>query len=431
MTDSTATMTAQAEAVVRRHAARNFWLNVLDGGTFYLGLSMVSRFTVLPLFVERLSPDRWLQGLIPAINYTGWFLPGLFIVPLIAAMPRRKPILLTATLFERLPFLILGLVLLFWSDLPGASLLAIFFGCYAMHAVAAGFASIPWQDFIARVIPGKRWGIFFGLQSGLGGLLGIGGAAVAAWVLTAFPFPQSVGILSLICFASMVVSFIFLAATVEPALPPQPAQPLTAFLRGVRPLLDRDVPFRNYLIGRVSIALALVGHNFITALALERFNLSGAEVGGFTAALLAAQAISDPILGGVADRWGHKQVLELATAVGLAAILMALVAPAPVWFLVIFVLVGFSQAGYILSGFTLVFSFAPSAQRPAYIGVSNIVMAPIAAAGPLLSGWLAEIAGYETLFVVLLLIGIAGLGWMRLRVPRPTVTASLAEERVG
>ena len=91
--------------------------------------------------------------MIPAINYTGWFLPGLFIVPLIAAMPRRKPILLTATLFERLPFLILGLVLLFWSDLPGASLLAIFFGCYAMHAVAAGFASIPWQDFIARVIP--------------------------------------------------------------------------------------------------------------------------------------------------------------------------------------------------------------------------------------------------------------------------------------
>jgi hypothetical protein len=106
-----------------------------------------------------------------------------------------------------------------------------------------------------------------------------------------------------------------------------------------------DVPFRNYLIGRVSIALALVGHNFITALALERFNLSGAEVGGFTAALLAAQAISDPILGGMADRWGHKQVLELATAVGLAAILMALVAPAPVWFLVIFVLVGFFAGG--------------------------------------------------------------------------------------
>ncbi len=431
MTDTATTMTAQAEAVVRRHAARNFWLNVLDGGTFYLGLSMVSRFTVLPLFVERLSPERWLQGLIPMINYTGWFLPGLFIVPVIAAMPRRKPILLTVTLFERLPFLILGLVLILWPDLPGAGLLAIFFCCYALHAVAAGFASIPWQDFIARVIPGKRWGIFFGLQSGLGGLLGIGGAAVAAWVLTAFPFPQSVGILSLICFGSMVVSFIFLAATIEPAMPPQPAQPLTAFLRSVRPLLDRDVPFRNYLIGRVSIALALIGHNFITALGLERFSLSGADVGGFTAALLAAQAVSDPLLGSMADRWGHKQVLELSTAVGLLAIMLALIAPAPVWFFVIFVLVGFSQAGYILSGFTLVFSFAPPAQRPTYIGVSNIVMAPVAAAGPLLSGWLAEFVSYEALFVVLLAVGVVGLSWMRLRVPRPAVTAALAEERMG
>ncbi len=431
MTDTATTTTAQAEAVVQRHAARNFWLNVLDGGTFYLGLSMVSRFTVLPLFVERLSPERWLQGLIPMINYTGWFLPGLFIVPIVAAMPRRKPILLTATLFERLPFLILGLVLILWPDLPGAGLLAIFFCCYALHAIAAGFASIPWQDFIARVIPGKRWGIFFGLQSGLGGLLGIGGAAVAAWVLTAFPFPQSVGILSLICFGSMVVSFIFLAATIEPAMPPQPAQPLTAFLRSVRPLLDRDLPFRNYLIGRVGIALALIGHNFITALGLERFNLSGADVGGFTAALLAAQAVSDPLLGGMADRWGHKQVLELSTAVGLLAIVLALIAPAPVWFFVIFVLVGFAQAGYILSGFTLVFSFAPPVQRPAYIGVSNIVMAPVAAAGPLLSGWLAELVSYEALFIVLLAVGIAGLFWMRLRVPRPAVTASLAEERIG
>ncbi len=429
MTDHTAVaMTTEAEAVIKRHATRNFWLNILDGGTFYLGLSMVSRFTVLPLFVERLSPDRWIQGLIPTINYTGWFLPGLFIVPLVAALPRRKPMLLLATLFERLPFLLLGLVLLIWPDLPGAGLLAVFFLCYMVHAFAAGVASIPWQDFIARVIPGRRWGIFFGLQSGLGGALGVGGAAVAAWILTVYPFPQSVGILSLVCFGSMVVSFVFLASTIEPAMPPQPAQPITSFLRGVRPLLQGDPAFRNYLVSRAAIALALVGHNFLTASALERFNLSGADVGGFTAALLAAQAVSDPLLGALADRWGHKQVLGLSTAVGLVAILLALIAPAPIWFYLVFVLVGFSQAGYVLSGFTLVFSFAIPAERPAYIGVSNIVMAPIAAFGPLLSGWLAEIAGYEALFAVMLLIGLMGLAWLLLRVPRPARAAHPATE---
>lgn len=64
-------MTTASEAVLARYARRNFWLNVLDGSAFTFGISLVSRFTVLPLIVERLTDARWVQGLIPAI-----FLPA-------------------------------------------------------------------------------------------------------------------------------------------------------------------------------------------------------------------------------------------------------------------------------------------------------------------------------------------------------------------
>src|SRR5437870_2041680 len=161
----------QAETLLARHAARNFWLNVLEGGAFIFGLSMVSRYTVLPLFVERLSGARWLQGLIPAIAYTGGALPGLFIAPLVASQPRRKPLMMLATLGERLPFLLLGLVLLLWSGLPALTLLVVFFGLYLIQSLGVGFTMTPWQDFVARLIPGRRWGTFFGLQFGLGGVL--------------------------------------------------------------------------------------------------------------------------------------------------------------------------------------------------------------------------------------------------------------------
>ena len=57
-----------AETLLKRYAKRNFWLNVLDGVAFVFGISMVSRYTVLPLFVSRLSGERWLQGLIPALT---------------------------------------------------------------------------------------------------------------------------------------------------------------------------------------------------------------------------------------------------------------------------------------------------------------------------------------------------------------------------
>ena len=407
---------AQADLIIERNATRNFVLNVFDGGFFYLGLSLVSRYTVLPLFVERLTGERWVQGLIPMLAQTGWFLPGLFLAPLVASLPRRKPMVLLATLGERLPMLALGLLLFFMPHLPALTMLGLFFALFAIHTFSSGFASIPWQDFIARIIPGNRWGIFFGVQSGFGGLLGLGGAFIAAWVLTQWSFPQSVGVLALLCFASMVISFLCLASTVEPAMQPVPRQSIVSFLQGVGPLLKRDPRFRSFLIARAGIALGLLGHNFLTAAALERFGLKDSEIAPFTAALFAAQAAADLILGWLADRWGHKQVLEISTGLGVISLILAVIAPTPAWFILIFVLVGATQAGYQLSGFTMVMGFSNPAERPTYIGVANTAMAPITIVGPLMAGWLAELAGYNTLFIVLTVIAISGLAMLHWQV---------------
>jgi MFS family permease len=408
-----------ADTLLQRYAKRNFWLNVLDGMAFIFGISMVSRYTVLPLFVSRLSSERWLQGLIPALTQVGALLPALFMAPLTASLPRRKPLILAVTIGERLPWLVLGLILLLWPDLPAATLLAIFFTLYAIYMFSGGFVSIAWQDFISRVIPERRWGTFFGLQFGLGGVLGVAGASIASVILATQPFPQSIGILALICFGAMIPSYFFLAATVEPPQPTAPRQPMLAFLRGVGPLLRRDHGFRRYLFCRSAISLGLVGHSFVTAAALERFHPSDAEIGVFTAVLLAAQAISHIGSGALADRWGHKQVLELATAIGLLALLLAVLAPSATWFFPIFMLVGTAQAGYQLSGYTMIFSFSTPADRPTYIGVANTALAPMAAFGPLLAGALAERAGYNALFLVLLAIGLAGVLGLHWRVPTP------------
>ncbi len=408
-----------SERLLARNARRNFWLNVLDGSFFVLGISMVSRFTVLPLLVERLSGARWLQGLIPALFFAGWLLPGLFIAPLVASLPRRKPWILTATLLERLPYLALGLIFLFAPGLPAGTLLGVLFSLYAVFALGAGLTSTAWQDFIARVIPERSWGTFFGIQSGLGGLLGVGGGVVAGAVLATQPYPQSIGILCLLCFAFMAVSYGFLASPVEVPLPAAPRQPLVAFLRGIGPLLRRDVAFRRYLFCRAAIAMGLVGHAFLTASALERFSPSAAQIGLFTGVMLGAQAVGNLGLGALADRWGHKQVLELATALGMAALGMALVAPDAPWFVPIFALVGASQAGYQLSGFTLVFAFSPPAERPTYIGVANTALAPVAALGPLLAGWLAGGTGYAFVFAALAVVGLAGLAVLHWQVAVP------------
>lgn len=408
-----------ADLILKRNANRNFILNVLDGMAFIFGISLVSRFTVLPFFVARLSSDRWVQGLLPTLTQAGWVLPALFMAPLVASRPRRKPLILTMTLGERIPVLLLGLVLISWPGLPATVLLAIFFLLYGIQAFSGGCAATAWQDFIARIIPERRWGTFFGLQSGLGAVLGIASAVIAGNVLAVQPFPQSIGILSLICFAAMVLSYIFLSLTVEPPQPVEPRQSMRTFLRGLRPLLRNNPAFQRYLLSRSAIALSLLGHSFITAAALERFGLSEAEVGLFTAVLLAAQALGHITLGALGDRWGHKQVLELATALGAVALLLTVLATSTAWFFVIFALVGVAQAGYQLAGYTVVFSFSTPAERPTYIGVANTTLAPVAMLGPLLAGAFAEATGYNALFVVLGIVGGLGLALLHWRVPMP------------
>lgn len=416
-----------AEILLKRYANRNFVLNVLDGIAFVFGFSLISRLTVLPLFVARLTSERWAQGLLPTIAQAGMLLPTLFMAPLVTSLPRRKPLIMAMTLGERVPFLLLGIVLLGWPGLPPATLLAIFFALYAMQSFSGGAIATAWQDFIARLIPRPRWGTFFGLQNGLGAVLGIVSAAIASQILASQPFPQSIGILALICFAAMMLSYLFLGLTVEPAQPVAPRQPMRAFLSGIMPLLRRNHAFRRYLLCRSAIALGLLGHSFITAAAIERFQLSNSDVGGFTAALLAAQAVGHIGLGALGDRWGHKQILELATILGLGALLLTAVAPAAWWFFGIFALVGAAQAGYQISGYTVVLSFSTPAERPTYIGVANSMLAPVATLGPLLAATVAEAAGYNALFVLLLAIGAAGLVMLHWHVPLPNHTAAAGQ----
>ena len=415
-----------ADTLLKRYAKRNFWLNVLDGVAFVFGISMVSRYTVLPLFVSRISSDPLLLGVLPALFSLGWLLPQLFTAPLVASLPRRLPFILRVTISERLPFLLFGLVLLLWPHLPAWALLATCFGCYLVHTVSAGLAATAWQDMLARVVPAERWGRLFGITNALGGGLGVLGALIAGWALTQLPFPQNIGLLSLLCFGALIVSFVFLALVVEPAQPTQPRVPMGLYLRGLLPLLRRDAAFRSYLFSRSAIGLALTGHSFITAAALMRFSVSDVLVGIFTAALLGSQAVANYLLGALADRWGHKQVLELSTAVGVGSLLLAMVAPSPGWYIVVFVLVGISSAGYQLSGYTLAMAFSNEAERPTYIGLANTALAPVGILGPFAVAQLAATLGYPVLFATTALVGVGGLLWLHRAVPallRPATTS--------
>jgi MFS family permease len=408
------------EAQVEQHYRHNYIVNVLDGTFFWAGSSFISSATILPVYVSRLTDSKLLIGLLSMIGSMGWLLPQLFTANRVQRLPRKKPWPIRIGFFtERLPVVFLALSVLLVPHSPTWALVA-FFACYTWHVVGAGLVAVAWQAMVGKVIPDDRRGKFFGLTNFLGTATGVVGAAGAAWVLDRYGFPRGY-LWSFSAAAAMVLaSWVALALTREPAREPEGA-PISQleYLRRLPAVLRGDQNFARYLVSQVVAALGGMAGGFLTVYALRRWDLPDGQAGAYTAAMLIGQAVSNLVFGPLADRKGHKLVLELSLLLGGAAVGLAALAPSPGWFYAVFALGGAQTAGFLLSGLMIALEFCPEPQRPTYIGLNNTVRGVAFGLAPLLGSLLASSAGYRALFAVAFAISMAALGLLRWSVHEP------------
>ncbi|RLT35725.1 MAG: MFS transporter [Chloroflexi bacterium] len=395
----------------------NYTVNLLDGVFFWFGLSFISATTILPLFVSKLSDSPILIALLAVLAQSSWFLPQLFAAGITERIPRMKPVVINLGFFtERFPVVLLPLAALISLSNPLLALV-IFFVAFAWHGFGAGLIAPAWSNMLARCFPVDRRGRFFGITSFIGTGLGTLGAFVSGWMLDHFPYPTNFVYIFLVAAIAVFVSWAFLALTREPAgrneATPSPIRQQGDSRRKMLAIVRGDHNFRRFLIARVLSSFAAMGEGFLTVSAVRMWAVSDGTVAYFTAAMLLGQTGGNLLAGFVADRWGHKLSLELGY-LGLAISFgLAWVAPGPVWFFVVFAVLGLAAGTRIVSGILIPLEFARSENRPSYVGISNTTMGVGSALAPLAGGLLAWI-GYDTLFAVgalLAFIAFAVMHW--------------------
>lgn len=399
----------------------NFSVNILDIAFYMFGVSLVSAETIMPLLVSHLTSSKIVIGLIPAIYSLGYFLPQLLTANFAEGLRRKKPfVMLLGSFGERGPYLLIGLVV-WWlaKPAPTVALVAVFL-LVATSAVSAGTATPAWYDLIAKVIPVRRRGVWFGVGSSLGALLGIAGAALLGRILTDWPFPRNFGLCFILAFVAMVISWIGLALNREPESPTvKPRTGLGHYLRQLPDVLRQDANYARFLVSQSVANLGGMAAGFFMVYGVERFAIKGTQVGTLTAMLVGSQAVMNILWGMLGDRRGHKAVLcGAALSMALAATITWMAA-SPVWLRATFALLGISMAGNLVSSLNIIVEFCAPEDRPTYIGLTNTLLAPTKTLAPLLGGWLATWAGYQGMFVVALLIATLGGALLALWVREP------------
>lgn len=399
----------ELEAEARQNYRWNFTANLLDGAFFWFAMSFISATTILPLFISKLTTDPVWFALLAVLSSASWYLPQLFVAGPTERLARKKPVVINlGFITERLPIWLLPVAALLAVVNPALSL-TLFFVAYAWHGFGAGAIAPAWSDMIARMFPVDRRGWFFGLSSFIGTGLGALGAILSGWLLVTFPYPQNFAYTFLVAAISITVSWVFLAFAREPVQPvPEAArQRADQSWQKIRAIVRRDHNFRNFLGARVLANLGRMGAGFLTVAALQRWGVSDATVGLYTAALLIGQTAGNLLAGVIADRRGHKFTLELAQVASVLTFLLAWLAPEPAWFFAVFFLMGAANGISIVSGVLSVMEFSAPEHRPSYIGIGNTVSGIGSAIAPLIGGVLAAYS-YNWLFAASAAVSVAG-----------------------
>ncbi len=416
-------------ADLQTNLRHNMTVNILEGAFFGFAMGFASFVTILPLFVSTMTDSPILIGLVPAIHSAGWQLPQLFTARWISRLPRFKPAVISLTLLERFPFLGLAVIAFLIPTIGIPAGLVATFCLLIVQGLGAGLTANPWQNMIGKIIPSGQRGSFFGVQAAAANLLGSVAAVFAGVILSRNTGTKGFGIDFLICSGLMVVGWILLAMTREPASP-RPESELAAtqvdMMSSLKTILRRDQNFRRFIFGRLISQLALIGYAFYTVYAVSRLGVSETQIGWMTGVLMGTNVAANVTMGWLGDRIGHRNVMIAGLLSISASALLAWWALAPAWFFLVFILAGVGNVAIWTVALSMTLEYGSEAERPAYVGMANTLIAPANILAPFIGGWLAQAYGYQLTFFVSALGGLAAAGIFHFFIADQGVT--LAEE---
>jgi MFS family permease len=402
----------------------NFFVNVMDGGLFAFALSFVSLQTVLPVFVKSIGGSNIAVGLLPVIWAVGTHLPQIFIAGYVQQVSFKKRLMLKTGLLQRMPWLILALVTFFiLSELPPQTALPVFFFLFGIAALGTSINLPVWFDLIAKITPVNIRGRLFAVRTILGATLGIAGGWIVRIVLKEVPFPANYGFLFLFAFIAMMISYVFLVNIREEyGNLSKTSVHYKDFLMHLPAVFRQRKNYRNFVIADALFFTSGTANAFYAVYAFQKFSLSDAYAGTFTIVMMVSMILGSLTLGYIADNFGHRINLILASAATAGASIIALVAGRVEVYAVVFMVSAITISILMISRLPFIAELCSDDERPTIVALSNMLITPFVLSG-ILAGWIADVYGYETVFVATACIALCSVFWLIKMVHEPRTSS--------
>lgn len=424
------------DPIALRYLRRNFLMFLADYVLFATAYRLTEPNSVIPDFIQRLTGDQRVIGLVGIIPTLFWLAPQLLFAQFISRRSSRQPYLRPIFLV-RIVVLIMAGVIAAGGTNGQSEILVGFIVCYMILWVTDGFFTIVWADLLGSSLPDKSRSTLYLL-----GTLGTALGAFAARFIVEFLlsdrgpiFPYNYAWLFGIAGVLLVVGGVALALmkeeTTTVVIPRGPT--LRELIPYIGEVLRTDAKFRHFTIMRTLADLAtlvipfyvIVGTDELRKIMVEpAFNEARATFIGNTVLLATfGSLISSFVTGWLSRQYGSRAVLRAAAVSKIGMPLFGLMALyfGVAWpILGVFFCIGFSNSAFGPGFFDWVISHAPSDRRPIYIGLTNTISA-VGNIAPLIGGFVLSATGSYGLLLVIALGFSIGHAYFTLGLSEPRV----------
>jgi MFS family permease len=297
-------------------------------------------------------------------------------------------------------------------------LLWAFFLCWGVMNFAMGMNLPGYFKLIAKTIPPEFRGRMYGIGGAVSGLLGVGAAFLAEWLLGRWGFPLGYAACFLAAFVAQSVTVIPLGFMREPTQEEDSSAEHLGPLRALQ--IGRGDSRLMWLCGAVALfGLNQMANGFYTIYAVHHFGGSPATVAKFTAVLMGARVVANLLIGWIADRRGNRIALQVSTAAGIGAAGLALGAPDLTWLYAVFALNEVAVQGWGVCSMNYVLELCPPERSGTYTAVYGLLTGPFRVALPLCGGAIIALTGYTPVFAAAVVGSCLALALLTWRVPEP------------
>lgn len=397
-TDDPAAREAAFESFVWANLRRNYLGNFVHGMLGMTGFRLINAPTFMPAYLHLVSGSNTIVGLGLALQQVG----GI-VSPLVAgaSLEHRRRIMPAAVLLGSLGRLaILGMALAGWF-LAGSALTFSLLVMLFLFGLFMGAQRVAFNLLMSKVIPISLRGRLQAWRNAVGGLI----AAILAYVSGKWLIGQDVlgngyATTFILAFVLTSAGLWFLQFQIREPEPPtiRARSRLADRLRDVPALIAADRAYGWFLLVQMLAASARIATPFYILHVGRQMHLDGPTLGLLSLAFLGADTVANLGWGYLGDRAGFRPVLLLALVGWIAAtvLLMTVHLPAPVF--LAFVLLGASQAGYMMAANTMILEFGHRDDLSMRIAISATAEGVTATLSPLLGGAVADLFGYSFVF---------------------------------